>query len=204
MRLLRYPGAPLLVSLLLAPLGCTTIIQDDTPDESSGVSSTSTTADDTTTTAAETTVTPDDTTSTGADSGSSTDQASSSDEGNNGQACGNGAIEGTELCDCGTDFCTPAGLNGAMCAGLINPAFPDRVYTGGVLDCSMASCQFVFTQCSFCGDRVLNGNEICEDGDNGPSCQDLGMGSSTADLPCGPDCQWHIACCGDMPPEDCD
>jgi hypothetical protein len=77
------------------------------------------------------------------------------------------------------------------------------VYTGGILDCSPASCQFVFTTCTFCGDENLNGNEICEDGDNGPSCQDLGLGSSTADLPCGPTCQWYIECCDAMPPKDC-
>jgi hypothetical protein len=160
--------------------------------------------EDSTTTSDETTETPpDDTTTTGLDSGSDSGTAGSSSDGGQGQACGNGVIEGTELCDCGGMPCSPAGLGGAMCAGQINPAFPDRVYTGGILDCSPASCQFVFTTCTFCGDENLNGNEICEDGDNGPSCQDLGLGSSTADLPCGPTCQWYIECCDAMPPKDC-
>jgi hypothetical protein len=205
MRLLRHTGAPLLISLLAFTAGCPfTIIQDDTPDTTTtGLPTTSTTTSDDTTSNGETTESPSDTTTTGVDSGSDTEGASSSDGGNQGQECGNGVIEGTELCDCGGMPCSPAGLGGLQCAGLSNPAFPDRYYTGGILDCSPASCQFVFTQCSFRGDEVLNGNEICEDGDNGPSCQDLGMGSGTTDLPCGPSCQWYVECCEAMPPEDC-
>lgn len=201
MRLLRHTGAPLLATLVAVGLGCPAS-DDTTNDDTTGppATTTSTTSDDTTTTG--TTQAPDDTTSTGAD-GTAT-EGSSSDEGNQGQACGNGAIEGTEQCDCGGDFCTPAGLNGAMCAGLVNPLFPNRVYTGGILDCNPASCQYLFTQCSFCGDTVLNGNEICElDDDPGPSCQALGMGSSTTPLPCGLNCQWDTTCC-EMPlPKEC-
>lgn len=207
MRLLRYSCAPLLASLLAAPLACTTIIQDDTPDTTNGQSTTTTTtSDDTTTTSDETTVSPPDDTTTAADSGSGsgTDTDTGPGESGGGQACGNGVIEGTELCDCGMEPCSPAGLGGAMCAGLVNPLFPTRVYTGGILDCSEASCQFTFTTCSYCGDGVLNGNEFCElDDSPNVSCQDLGMGSSTADLPCGLDCQIDTTCC-EMPlPKEC-
>lgn len=206
MRLLRSAGAPLLASFLAVSLfGCTTIIQqppDNDDDTSSGTPTTTAPSEEGTTEVA-TTLPPDDTTTTGADTGSGTADESSSDGGNQGQACGNGIIEGTEQCDCGGMPCSPAGLGGAQCAGLTNPSFPNRYYTGGILDCSPASCKFVFTTCTFCGDGNLNGNEICEEDDNGPSCQDLGLGSSTADLPCGPTCQWYVECCDPMPPEDC-
>ncbi len=204
MRLLPYPAATLLASLLCAPLGCV-VAADDTATtnevSTSQSASTSTTSDDTTSEG--TTVSPPDDTTTAADSGSDTGM-SSSDGGGGGQACGNGVIEGTEKCDCGGEPCSPAGLNGAQCAGLTNPQFPMRVYTGGILDCSPASCQFTFATCSFCGDGVLNGNEVCEQGDDpNVSCQDLGMGSSTNDLPCGPDCQIDTTCC-EMPlPKGC-
>lgn len=214
MRLLRPTGvsalasrpfpslASLLAPLLLLSLGCPAPapIDDDDDDGSSSSLTTSTTAPASTSDSGTTETPSDDTTSTGADSTG----ASSSEGGNQGQECGNGLIEGTEQCDCGEDFCTPAGLDGAMCAGLTNPLFPDRVYTGGILDCSPASCQYVFAQCSFCGDTVLNGNEICElHDDPGPSCQALGMGSSTTPLPCGNDCQWDTTCCEVPLPKEC-
>jgi hypothetical protein len=204
MRSLRHTGAPLFF-LLLTQVGCpdTIIIQQPPPEDTTGDAESSTTSDDTTGQAESTSTgePSDDTTSTGTDTG--TDTGSDSESGNQGQACGNGMIEGTEQCDCGGMPCSPAGLGGMQCAGNINPQFPMRVYTGGILDCSPASCQFVYTTCTFCGDENLNGNEICEDGDNGPSCQDLGLGSSTSDLPCGPSCQWYVECCEAVPPKDC-
>jgi hypothetical protein len=204
MRLLRHTGAPLLLSLLVAPLACTTIIQQPPEDDDDSTGAASTTSDDTTTTttSAATTESPTGSTTVGADS-TMDDTGTSTDGGNQGQACGNGAIEGTEQCDCGGMPCSPAGLDGAQCAGLTNPAFPNRVYTGGILDCSPASCQFTFTTCTFCGDGALNGNEICEVGDNGPSCQALGLGASTSPLKCGPSCQWYTECCGPNPPDNC-
>jgi hypothetical protein len=208
MRLLRHTGAPLLLSVLLTQAGCpdTIIIQQPPPDDdTTTVAATTSDDDDDETSRGESTSDdgpPDDTTTTGVDSGSET-AASTDETGSQGQACGNGVIEGTEQCDCGGMPCSPAGLGGNMCVGIVNPVFPDRYYTGGILDCSPASCQFNFVTCTYCGDENLNGNEICEDGDNGPSCSDLGLGSSTSDLPCGPTCQWYIECCEAMPPKDC-
>jgi len=202
MRLLRYSC----VALLAVPLACVPAPVVDDDDSTFGATSTgpmTTTTTGQPMTSSTTDEPPDDdTTTTGAETEDTGTDSSSG--GNQGQQCGNGAIEGTELCDCGGDFCSPAGLGGAMCAGSVNPLFPDRVYTGGILDCNPASCQFNFNQCSFCGDTVLNGNEICElDADPGPSCQQLGMGTNTTPLPCGFDCQWDTTCC-EMPlPKEC-
>ncbi len=112
------------------------------------------------------------------------------------QCCGNGAIDGTEQCDCGGNFCDPVGLNFAECEELINPLFPDRVYTGGFLDCNPASCQYNFNQCAFCGDTVVNGNETCEpDPPPTETCASLGLGKGTEPLPCDPSCQLDTSSC---------
>lgn len=113
-----------------------------------------------------------------------------------GQCCGNGIIDGTEQCDCGGMPCTPELLGFAECAGLVNPAFPDRVYTGGILDCSPASCMYVFTTCTFCGDEDLNGNETCELGrPPQDTCASLGLGDATEPLPCDAGCQLDTSSC---------
>jgi len=149
----------------------------------------------------------------GADSASSTtlaastttgdDFGASEDDGNHcggqGQCCGNGIINGTEQCDCGMLPCTPEGLGFAECLGLVNPMFPDRVYTGGILDCAPASCQFVYTTCTYCGDRNLNGNETCElDTPPQDTCASLGLGSATDPLPCDESCQLDTSSCVGM------
>lgn len=215
MRLLRYSGALILACSLV---GCGD--DGETTDDSNNDDTTSTTSNSTGPSNNESTSgppatddgpPPGDSSSSGAGSSGTAGSSDGEDDNGMGQACGNGAIEGTEQCDCGSDDkgnpmpCSPAGLDGQQCAGLTNPSFPDRVYTGGILDCNPASCQFSFNTCSFCGDTVLNGNEVCElDDDPGPSCQALGQGASTTPLPCGPSCQWYTECCDpETAPKDC-
>ena len=142
-------------------------------------------------------------TTTPASSGGATEgeAVTTSDDGvsgcdDNGQCCGNGIINDTERCDCGMMPCTPEGLGFAECAGLVNPAFPERVYTGGILDCSPASCQLVFTTCTFCGDDNVNGNEACEpDPPPQDTCASLGLGDATEPLPCDESCQLDTSSC---------
>jgi hypothetical protein len=136
-----------------------------------------------------------------ASTGSTTsdDFGASEDDVSCNQCCGNGVIDGTEQCDCGGMPCTPAGLDFAECAGLVNPVFPDRVYTGGILDCSPASCQLVFTACTFCGDTQINGNETCEpEPPPQDTCASLGLGDETEPLPCDESCQLDTSSCPGM------
>ena len=77
-------------------------------------------------------------------------------------------------------------------------------YTGGTLDCNPASCRFELDQCTFCGDGRLNGMELCEVAELGPSCEALGEGTGVEPLQCAPDCLgWDTSCCEDPPPERC-
>jgi hypothetical protein len=67
-------------------------------------------------------------------------------DGEVGGVCGNSVIEGSEQCDCGSDSCTPAELNGETCVSL---GLPD-----GTLSCypfgSPVECQFDITGCGIC------------------------------------------------------
>lgn len=159
--------------------------------------------------AADTGADPDDGESTGSppgtgddgDGGSTTGEPggeSSSEGGNQGQLCGNGLIEGTEECDCAGGVCTVEGLGGRSCYDVAgeNPDAPGPP-TGGALACTAASCKLDIASCTYCGDRVLNGDETCElDLPIEASCSSLGAGAVGA-LECGSDCQIDTAACTD-------
>lgn len=111
--------------------------------------------------------------------------------------CGNGVICGIEDCDCGGRVCTPEGLGFAECFGQTQflPTGELRYYTGGIIDCNPASCQFDFVDCTYCGDEALNGLETCEQHLPQPSCQELGLGPSVEPLPCDVTCQLDTSSC---------
>lgn len=142
---------------------------------------------------------PDDTTGGTAEPADS----SSSDEGNVGQVCKNGVIEGTEECDCGGAPCTVDGLGGETCfsAAADNPRAPGPP-TGGPLLCNPASCKLDISECTYCGDGELNGEETCEvDMPIETTCSALGAGAVGA-LTCGDDCQIDTTACTDCGYED--
>ena len=128
-------------------------------------------------------------------SSSSTGAAESSSSGGFGSLCGNGTIEGTEECDCGDDGeCSVAELGDNGCENVKDPLVPG-VLTGGVLGCNPASCRYDTSQCVYCGDGEINGNEVCElDLPIETSCQELGKGTA-GKLVCMDSCQVDTTAC---------
>ncbi len=204
-------GLACLFGMSVAVGACTTdvdpsdIFDPTTTGASTGTTSAATTAPVTTTSGDSSS------SSTAADEASSSTAAdgdsSSSDPG--GSFCGDGVLEGSEDCDCGDDGeCTEQELGGNACENLSDPLVPG-VLTGGVLGCNPASCRYDTTQCVYCGDGVLNGNEVCElDQPIETNCVDLGKGTA-GDLTCMDTCQVDTTACTecgyqfDFEGEDC-
>ena len=130
-------------------------------------------------------------------SSTSTGEAESSSSGgfSGGAQCGNGVIEGDEDCDCGDDGeCTEEEFGGSACEDLKDPLVPG-ILTGGTLGCNPASCRYDTSQCVYCGDGELNGNETCElDLPIETDCQELGKGTA-GKLACMETCQIDTAAC---------
>ncbi len=98
----------------------------------------------------------------------------------NGQYCGNGVVDGDEECDDGndvaTDDCTTACTLNVCGDGYIydgveecdqgteNGAGCDSAYESTCTACS-TSCYYTTSSGEFCGDGVLNGDEVCDGAD---------------------------------------
>ncbi|MGH1343126.1 MAG: hypothetical protein ACRBN8_16330 [Nannocystales bacterium] len=180
---------------------CTTDVEDPTVfTTGAGSSSTSTESADGPTTASSTSASGSSTTSTttsttDATESTSTGSDSSSGGFSDGAQCGNGEIEGDEDCDCGDDGeCTEAELGGISCESTEDPLVPG-ILTGGPLGCNMASCRYDTSQCVYCGDGELNGNEVCElDMPIETTCAKLGKGTA-GKLSCMDTCQVDTTAC---------
>jgi hypothetical protein len=114
----------------------------------------------------------EDTSTTGGEE--SSDDEDSADT-HSGAVCGDGIISGNEECDCGGGPCTAEGLGGLTCVDVDDPT---KLLTGGTLKCNPASCRFDTSECTYCGDGVVNGIEECEAGlPIDLTCEALGRGT---------------------------
>jgi cysteine-rich repeat protein len=114
--------------------------------------------------------------------------------------CGDGVVEGDEVCDDGVndgsyDGCNPDCLSRADYCGDAQTNGPEAC-DDGVNDGSYGTCNNNCTLADYCGDAVLNGNEVCDDGVNDGSYDG-----------CANDCSALAEFCGDGAvngPEPCD
>ena len=207
-------GLACLIGATVLVGACTTDVKGGDNNFTSGGSTSTTSAtngDDTTSASATTgSSTSEATTDAPETTSGTTDAADSSSSGVVGSLCGNGTIEGDEDCDCGDDGqCTPEELGDNACENVEDPLVPG-VLTGGPLGCNPASCRYDTSQCVYCGDGELNGNEACElDQPITTDCAKLGKGTA-GDLTCMDTCQIDTTACTECgytftfdDPEDC-
>ncbi len=195
-----FRGLACLVGATVVVSACTTDVTGNN-NFTTGAGSSSTTSDsgEGPTTASSTSTSSSSTSdgTTEAAESSSTSGADSSSSGgfSGGAQCGNGEIEGDEDCDCGDDGeCTEEELGGISCESTSDPLVPG-VLTGGPLGCNPASCRYDTSQCVYCGDGELNGNEVCElDMPIETTCSELGKGTA-GKLQCMETCQVDTAAC---------
>jgi len=87
--------------------------------------------------------------------------------------CGNGVIEGSEVCD-------GANLSGNTCESL--------GFTGGTLGCKSDCSDYDYTFCTHCGDNIIQQGELCDGTDlNGRTCADF-ADFDKGELSCLSDC----------------
>ncbi|MBC8071037.1 MAG: hypothetical protein IAG13_22120 [Deltaproteobacteria bacterium] len=199
-----------LAPLLIGSIACS---GDDeaavTADDSSSSSGDSSTTNSTTTPAEESSsdesnslTDPSDTSS--ADSSSGSTGPTESTDPTDGSICGDFIISGNEECDCehlmGKDGvlmpCAPQDLGEFTCLDVTDPTLGGPI-TGGVLNCNPTSCRFDTSQCVFCGDGDINGNEECEPDENvNSSCSQLGAGVA-GEVTCTAACTVDTTACTD-------
>ena len=97
-------------------------------------------------------------------------------------ACGDGAIDPGEECDTNQ-------LGGATCQDL---AMPGDTASGGMLACN--ACTLVVGTCTFCGDGLRQGTEVCDGNQlGGATCMSLGLGAGM--LACNSSCNFNTSGC---------
>jgi hypothetical protein len=101
----------------------------------------------------------------------------------NGDLCGNGIIEGEEVCD-GT--------------ALANETCEIQGFDRGTLSCAIDCDSFITDACSDCGNNFIDGNEVCDGTDLSlQTCVTLGFESG--DLSCQTDCSgFDVSSCSSL------
>ncbi len=96
-----------------------------------------------------------------------------------GPRCGDGVIEGDEVCD-------STNLAGETCDSISGEP-------NGDLRCAEDCMSFEDGACHMCGNGELEGNEDCEGDTAGTTCEDLGYAGGS--LTCSVDCHYDVSHC---------
>ena len=99
--------------------------------------------------------------------------------------CGDGIMQGSEICDGSAAFADTCESLG---------------FAGGMLMCAQNGCVFDTSLCSACGNNVIDGAEVCDGADLGvATCASIGLFGTV--LGCSDTCDTFIGCV-DLPPDE--